>query len=131
MHQLKSNFYASPSQQVLAQVCKAITHAIMFCWLMLKAGLIRCWTKKKQNVKSGFKHSGSNLNLSSHTNLSCKNFDLLHVVWAWNKTSIKNAVGKKRGKKIDWWSYEFRGVEWNCIRIKSSLSWNVQSKFKL
>ena len=34
---------------------------------MLKAGLISCWEKNRN------KHSGSNLNLSSHTNLPCEN----------------------------------------------------------
>ena len=49
---------------------------------MLKAGLISCWNKK-QNTKSYLpanKHSGPNLNFSSHTNLPCKNFTLLGVV---------------------------------------------------
>ena len=88
---------------------------------MLKAGFAG---KKKKNNK----HSGSNLNLSSYTNLPCENFDLSNVVWAWNKRilEIKNAVGKICGKKIDWWSYEVRGVEWNVIRIKSSVPSNVQ-----
>ena len=43
---------------------------------MLKAVLISCWNKE-QNTKSylpGNKHSGSNLNLSSQTNLSCEKF---------------------------------------------------------
>ena len=42
---------------------------------MLEAGLISFW-EKKQNTKSYLpanKHSGSNLNLSSHTNLPCEN----------------------------------------------------------
>ena len=49
---------------------------------MLKAGLISCWDKK-QNTKSYLppnKHSGSNLDLSSHTNLPCENFAFLDVV---------------------------------------------------
>ena len=43
---------------------------------MLKAGLTSCWNKK-QNTRSylpGNKHSGSDLNLSSHTNLPCENW---------------------------------------------------------
>ena len=54
---------------------------------MLKAGLISCWDKK-QNTKSYLppnKHSGSNIDLSSHTNLPCENFAFLDVVWAWDK----------------------------------------------
>ena len=42
---------------------------------MLKAGLISCWSKK-QNTKSYLpanKNSGSDLNFSSHTSLSCEN----------------------------------------------------------
>ena len=43
---------------------------------MLKAVLISCWNKE-QNTKSYLpanKHSGSNLNLSSQTNLPFENF---------------------------------------------------------
>ena len=46
-------------------------HMQCFVDLMLKAGLISCWNKKL-NMKSYLpanKHGGSNLNLSSHTNL--------------------------------------------------------------
>ena len=42
---------------------------------MLKTGLISCW-KKKQNTKiylPANKHTGSDLNLSTHTNLPGKN----------------------------------------------------------
>ena len=55
---------------------------------MLKAGLISFW-KKKPNTKNGSEHSGSNLNLSSRTNLPCENFDLLDVVWAGNKRILE------------------------------------------
>ena len=49
---------------------------------MLKAGLISSWDKK-QNSKSYLpvnKHSGFNLNHSSHTDLPCENFALLDGV---------------------------------------------------
>ena len=75
MHKLKPNFNA-PLQQILAQVPKTKTLVLyMFILYMLKAGLISCWNKK-QNTKSYLsanKHSGLDLTLSFHTNLSCAN----------------------------------------------------------
>ena len=58
---------------------------------MLKAGLISSWDKK-QNSKSYLpvnKHSGFNLNHSSHTDLPCENFALLDGVWAWEKRVLE------------------------------------------
>ena len=64
-----------PYNKYLFKFLKQKQMQYCFVNLILKAGLISCWSKK-HNAKRYLatnKHSGSDLNLSSHTKLPCKN----------------------------------------------------------
>ena len=74
--------------------------------MLLKAGFISCWNKKLngKSYLSANKHSGSDLNLSSHTNVPCENSCFVELSVRMRQKDIgilKNAISKICGKKVD------------------------------
>ena len=74
--------------------------------MLLKAGFISCWNKKLngKSYLSANKHSGSDLNLSSHTNVPCENSCFVELSVSMRQKDIgilKNAISKICGKKVD------------------------------
>ena len=74
--------------------------------MLLKAGFISCWNKKLngKSYLSANKHSGSDINLSSHTNVPCENSCFVELSVSMRQKDIgilKNAISKICGKKVD------------------------------